>query len=122
MTFAVEAPAMSLEELSWFVDDTITSALQGRPGVGRVDRYGGAEREIRVELDPARLDAYGITASAVSQQLRAINTNQGAGRAELGEGEQAIRLLGDQGDADQLANTTIFLPTGQQVRLADLGT
>jgi multidrug efflux pump subunit AcrB len=122
MTFAVQAPAMSLEELSWFVDDTITSELQGRPGVGRVDRYGGADREIRVELDPARLDAYGITAGAVSQQLRATNTNQGAGRAELGDGEQAIRLLGDQGDADRLAATMIGLPTGQQVRLSDLGT
>jgi multidrug efflux pump subunit AcrB len=122
MTFAVSAPSMSLEELSWFVDDTITSALQGRPGVGRVDRYGGAEREIRVELDPARLDAFGVTAAAVSQQLRAFNTDLGAGRAELGTGEQAIRLLGDQGDAEALAALPIFLPGGTQVRLGQLGT
>jgi multidrug efflux pump subunit AcrB len=122
MTFAVSAPSMSLEELSWFVDDTITSALQGRPGVGRVDRYGGADREIRVELDPARLDAFGVTAAAVSQQLRAFNTDLGAGRAELGSGEQAIRLLGDQGDAEALAALPIFLPGGTQVRLGQLGT
>ena len=122
MTFAVSAPSMSLEELSWFVDDTITSALQGRPGVGRVDRYGGAEREIRVELDPSRLDAFGVTAAAVSQQLRAFNTDLGAGRAELGTGEQAIRLLGDQGDAEALAALPIFLPGGTQVRLGQLGT
>ena len=122
MTFAVSAPSMSLEELSWFVDDTITSALQGRPGVGRVDRYGGAEREIRVELDPARLDAFGVTAAAVSQQLRAFNTDLGAGRAELGTGEQAIRLLGDQGDAEALAALPIFLPGCTQVRLGQLGT
>jgi hydrophobe/amphiphile efflux-1 (HAE1) family protein len=121
MTFAVSAPAMSLEELSWFVDDTVTSALQGRPGVGRVDRYGGAEREIRVELDPARLDAFGVTAASVSQQLRAYNTDLGAGRAELGSGEQAIRLLGDQRDAERLAALPIALPNGTQVRLSDLG-
>jgi hydrophobe/amphiphile efflux-1 (HAE1) family protein len=121
MTFAVSAPAMSLEELSWFVDDTITSALQGRPGVGRVDRYGGAEREIRVELDPARLDAFGVTAASVSQQLRAYNTDLGAGRAELGSGEQAIRLLGDQRDAERLAALPIALPGGTQVRVSELG-
>jgi hydrophobe/amphiphile efflux-1 (HAE1) family protein len=121
MTFAVSAPAMSLEELSWFVDDTVTSALQGRPGVGRVDRYGGAEREIRVELDPARLDSFGVTAASVSQQLRAYNTDLGAGRAELGSGEQAIRLLGDQRDAERLASLPIALPGGNQVRLSDLG-
>ncbi len=122
MTFAVSAPSMSLEELSYFVDDTVTSALQGRPGVGRVDRYGGAEREIRVELDPARLDAFGVTAAAVSQQLRAYNTDLGAGRAEVGSGEQAIRLLGDQGDAQSLAAMPIFLPSGTYVRLDQLGT
>ena len=122
MTFAVQAPALSLEELSWLVDDTIKGELQSRPGVGRVDRYGGADREIRVELDPSRLDAYGITAAAISQQLRVTNTNEGAGRAELGTGEQAIRLLGDQGDAELLAATMIALPTGQQVRLSELGT
>jgi hydrophobe/amphiphile efflux-1 (HAE1) family protein len=121
MTFAVSAPALTFEELSWFVDDTVKSELQGRPGVGRVDRFGGADREIRVELDPVRLDAYGITAAQVSQQLRATNSNQGAGRSEIGEGEQAIRLLGDQGDADRLARTTIALPSGQQVRLENLG-
>ncbi|MBP1807390.1 efflux RND transporter permease subunit [Rubellimicrobium aerolatum] len=122
LTYAVSAPALTFEELSWFVDDTIKGELQGRAGVGRVDRYGGADREIRVELDPLRLDAYGITAAAVSQQLRATNANQGAGRSELGEGEQAIRLLGDRGDAERLARTTIALPSGQQVRLEDLGT
>ena len=121
MYFAVSAPAMSYEELSWFVDDTIKSDLQGRPGIGQVDRYGGADREIRVELDPIRLDSYGITAATVSAQLRATNANQGAGQSAIGSGEQAIRLLGDRGDVDRLANTTIALPSGRQVRLSDLG-
>jgi hypothetical protein len=122
LTYAVAAPALTFEELSWFVDNELTSRLQGLSGVGRVDRYGGADREIRVELDPVRLDAYGITAATVSQQLTQVNSNQGAGRLELGSGEQAIRVLGDQGDAERLAATTIALPSGQQVRLGDLGT
>ena len=121
MTFAVSAPSMSIEELSWFVDDKITRSLQGRPGVGRVDRYGGADREIRVELDPVRLDSFGITAQAVSGQLSATNTNQGAGRSEIGTGEQAIRTLGDAATVEGLASTTIALPSGRYVRLSDLG-
>ncbi len=121
MSFAVSAPSMSIEELSWFVDDKITRSLQGRPGVGRVDRYGGADREIRVELDPVRLDGFGITAQSVSAQLSATNTNQGAGRSEIGTGEQAIRTLGDVATVEGLANTTIALPSGRFVRLSDLG-
>jgi len=121
MTFAVSAPNMTIEELSWFVDDTITRALQGRPGIGKVDRFGGADREIRVELDPKRLDSYGITATAVNAQLRATNTDLGAGRSSLGAGEQAIRTLGNARSVARLAETPIALPSGRHVRLGDLG-
>ncbi|WP_417417803.1 efflux RND transporter permease subunit [Hoeflea sp.] len=122
MTFAVNAPDMTLEEASWFVDDTIKRALQGQRGVGKVDRYGGADREIRVELDPARLDSYGITAADVNRQVRATNANLGGGRGEVGAREQVIRTLGDAGDVAALANTTIALANGRHVRLSELGT
>ena len=121
MTFTVTAPNRTMEELSWFVDDTVTRALQGRPGIGRVTRIGGADREIRVELDPVRMDSYGVTAQAVSAQIAATNTNLGAGKINLGEGEQVIRTLGDSGTVESLAQTTIALPSGRFVKLTDLG-
>jgi multidrug efflux pump subunit AcrB len=121
LTYAVSSPGQTLEELSWFVDDTLTRALQGRPGIGRVDRYGGADREIRVELDPVMLGSHGITALAVSQQLALTNANVGSGKAELGVGEQSIRTLGNQDTAAALAQTTIALPSGRHVRLSELG-
>lgn len=122
MTFAVSAPDMTMAELSWFVDDKIKRALQGRPGIGRVDRYGGADREIRIELDPVRLASYDVTAEQVSSQLRLTNTNLGSGRAELGAGEQAIRTLGDASTVEQLSRTTVALGGGRYVRLSELGT
>ncbi len=121
MTFAVSSPDMSIEDLSWFVDDTIARALQGRPGIGRIDRFGGADREIRIELDPAKLGSFGITAAMVNAQLRETNANIGAGRGKVGGREQAIRTLGDAASADSLAETTIALPSGRFVRLGDLG-
>ncbi|TDH38314.1 efflux RND transporter permease subunit [Pseudohoeflea suaedae] len=122
LTYAVHAPGMTLEEASWFVDDTIKRALQGAEGVGKIDRYGGADREVMVALDPARLDSYGITASQVNQQLRATNANLGGGRGEIGEREQTIRTLGDASSPEDLANRTISLPNGRFVRLSELGT
>lgn len=121
MTFAVSSPDMSIEELSWFVDDTIKRALQGRPGVGRIDRYGGAEREIRIELDPVKLNSLGITADVVNAQIRASNADLGAGRGEMGNQEQAIRTLGDAASAERLAQSTIALPSGRFVTLRELG-
>jgi len=120
-TFAVSAPGMTIEELSWFVDDTIKRALQGKPGIGRIDRYGGADREIRVELDPLLLDSWGVTAQAVSQQLRATNSNIGSGRAELAGSEQAIRTIGNAATVRDLSETMIAVGGGRHVRLSELG-
>ena len=94
-TYAVASPNMTLEQLSWFVDDVVQRQLQGQKGIGRVDRFGGADREIRVELDPSKLESFGITAAEVNQQLKATNSDLGSGRGEVAGREQAIRTLGD---------------------------
>ncbi|MDP9838964.1 multidrug efflux pump subunit AcrB [Neorhizobium huautlense] len=120
-TFAVSSPNMTLEELSWFVDDTVKRALQGQAGVGRIDRYGGSDREVQVMLEPGRLDAYGITAAEVNEQLRGTNVDLGSGRGQIGGNEQAIRTLGDARNVAELSNTTITLPTGNFVKLSQLG-
>jgi hydrophobe/amphiphile efflux-1 (HAE1) family protein len=121
-TYAVKAPGMTLEELSWYVDDIVKRQMQGLPGVGRVDRYGGADREIRVDIDPAKLQALGLTASYINQQLSAINADSGAGKSEVGGAEQAIRTLGGARDLESLKDTTLPLPGGNQVKLRDLAT
>ncbi|MVA71981.1 AcrB/AcrD/AcrF family protein [Agrobacterium vitis] len=120
-TFAVSAPNMTLEELSWFVDDTIKRALQGQKGIGRIDRIGGADREIRIELDPDRLNALGITAADVNKQLRGTNVDIGSGRGQVAGAEQAIRVLGDTRNVQALATTTIAISSDRFVKLADLG-
>ncbi|MCF6367627.1 efflux RND transporter permease subunit [Rhizobium halophilum] len=121
-TFAVSSPNMTLEELSWFVDDVIKRELQGQPGIGRIDRYGGADREIRVALNPDKLDAYGITAVDVNNQLRGTNVDLGSGRGQVAGNEQTIRTLGDARTVTQLADTTIALTGGRFVKLSELGT
>jgi len=121
ITYSAEAAAMTPEQLSWHVDDVIIRELQSLKGVGRVDRFGGASREIRVQLDPARLAAFGITAADVNQQLVITNADLAGGRGELGKQEQSIRTLGGAKTVADLAATKIALPGGRQVRLEELG-
>jgi len=118
--FAVNTTSMTEEELSWFVDNTISKRLLGVSGVAQVQRGGGVDREIRVDLDPARMQALGITAVDVNQQLTRLNIDAPGGRAQLGGGEQSIRVLGGAGSAMQLGDTQITLPGGRFARLSDM--
>jgi hydrophobic/amphiphilic exporter-1 (mainly G- bacteria), HAE1 family len=120
-SFAATSPGMTLEQLSWFVDDVIKRRLQATKGVGRVERYGGVDREIRVNLDPDKLLAYGITAAQVNAQVRSTNVDVGSGRGELGSQEQAIRTLAGARQVTALGDAKIILAGGREVRLKDLG-
>ena len=121
MFVGAETTDMSLEELSWYVDNTVARRLLSVPGVAAITRTGGVDRTIRVILDPAALQAQGITAAQVNQQLRQSNLNATGGRAEIAGSEQSVRVLGNAGSAYQLSQTQISLPGGRWVRLADLG-
>ncbi|HSI19915.1 MAG TPA: efflux RND transporter permease subunit, partial [Sphingomonas sp.] len=77
--FSAESTAMTVEQLSWFIDDALNRRLMGIEGVSVVSRTGGVSREVRVELDPVRMQAQGVTASQINQQLRAMNLNAAGG-------------------------------------------
>src|SRR5690349_18934633 len=112
---------MTLEELSWYIDNTVAKRLLGQPGIAAVARVGGVDRVIRVILNPAALESQGITAAQVNAQLRQSNMNGAGGRAEVAGSEQSVRVLGNAQDAYQLSQTQIALPGGRFVKLADLG-
>jgi len=112
---------MTLEQLSWYIDNTVAKRLLGLEGVAAVQRVGGVDRTIRVILDPAALQAQGITAAQVNQQLRASNMNGAGGRAEIAGSEQSVRILGNAQTAYALSQTEIALPGGRLVKLANLG-
>src|SRR5271154_900449 len=115
--YGVTTTNLTPEQLSWFIDNTVTKRLLGVPGVAQVSRSGGVDREIRVELDPGRLQALGLTAVEVNEQLRALNLDAAGGRAQVGGGEQAIRVLGGAKTAEDLGDTRIIARGGRFFRL-----
>ncbi len=117
LTYTVASPRMDDEALSWFVDNEVAKAVLSVPGVGAVSRVGGAAREVRVELDPARLLALNATAADISRQLRQIQQEASGGRADVGGVEQSVRTIATVGSAEELARMPITLADGRQVRL-----
>jgi hydrophobe/amphiphile efflux-1 (HAE1) family protein len=118
--YAISTTGMSEEQLSWFVDDTISKRLLTLPGVAQVSRSGGVTREIRVDLDPARMESFGITAGEVNQQLRQVNLDATGGRATVGGSEQSIRVLGGARNALELGKVQLTMPDGRVARLNEI--
>ncbi|QJQ31488.1 efflux RND transporter permease subunit [Sphingomonas lacunae] len=117
--YSAEATDMTLEELSWYVDNTVAKRIRAIPGVAAVERGGGVDREIRVILNPAELQSQGLTASQVNAQLRQLNINAAGGRAEIGGTEQSVRVLGNAADAYALSQMDIAVGN-RTIKLADI--
>ena len=121
MVMSAQTTDMTLEQLSWYIDNNVAKRLLGVEGIAAVERGGGVDRTIRVILDPAALQSQGITAAQVNAQLRQSNLNGAGGRAEIAGSEQSVRVVGNAADAYELSQLQISLPGGRFVKLADLG-
>lgn len=118
--FAVEASDMTLEQLSWFVDDTVARRLLSVEGMASVSRNGGVNREIRIVLDPAKMQSLGVTASQINSVLRQQNVNASGGQSQIAGSRQSVRVLGNATDAFALSQTQISLGGGRSIKLADV--
>jgi hydrophobe/amphiphile efflux-1 (HAE1) family protein len=121
MSYAVVSERQSVEQLSNLIDQTISRSLLSVPGVSQIQRIGGVDREIRINLNPDQLQAVGITATQVNEQIRNLNVNLPGGRADVGSSEETIRTLGSAASVEELNNYQIVLPKGGFVPLSTLG-
>ena len=108
---------LDAEQLSWFVDDTVTKRLLSVPGVGSVKRVGGASREVRVQLDADRMAALNVTAADVSHRLKLVQQEAPGGRGDISGAEQSVRTIATVRNAAELALLDIPLADGRHIRL-----
>ncbi len=110
--YTINSNRMDAQALSWFVDDALKRRLMAVPGVGDIARVGGVTREIQIELKTDQLQALGLTAADVSQQLRALQMDLGAGRIKLGGADQTLRTASLSKTADDIARLPISSASG----------
>jgi multidrug efflux pump subunit AcrB len=122
LTYTVASKRMDDEALSWFVDNEVAKSLLSVRGVGAVARVGGVTREVRIELDPARLLALNASAADVSRQLRSLQQEASGGRVDLGGGEQSVRTVATVQSAAELSAMDVTLSDGRHVRLDQIAT
>ncbi|NLD47813.1 MAG: efflux RND transporter permease subunit [Clostridiaceae bacterium] len=107
-------------ELKRIVDDTVKARMERLDGVASVSVTGGIEREIKVELDPVKMQGYGVNFSQVISILQMENSNLPGGNVEYGNRNLIIKSKGEFTSVDSIKNVPITLPQGNIVYLQDI--
>ena len=119
-SLAVRSDSLSLRELTTLVEKKIKKRFESVAGVGKVELVGGQKREIRVELDPVRLDALGLGVNDLVGGIKSENTNTPLGRLTRGGAEYPLRIEGKPERADQYRQMTVARKNGRPIALGEV--
>lgn len=119
MEFAVSAPR-PLQDVYEVADKVVKERLSRIDGVGEVQVTGKREREIRVEIDPERLRAYGLTLLDVVAFVSMENLNIPAGHITRGATETTLRLIGEFDKPQEIADIRLPLRSGGNIPLSEV--
>lgn len=113
---------LDLSQLRSVQDWYLRYALTAVPGVAEVASVGGFEKQYQVDLDPARLLAYGIPVTRAISAIQQANNDVGAMVMELSEREYMVRGLGYLKGIGDIENVVVGASAaGTPIRVAELG-
>ena len=110
----------SLPGLYKILDENVANTLARVDGVGTVSISGAPKREIHIYLDPARLEAYNLTAESVIQLVAAENKNVPGGTFDMGSDTYSLRVQGEFKDPSEMRDLVVGSKDGAVVRLSDV--
>ena len=110
----------SYKGLEKILDEKIVNPLNRIDGVGNVALSGVPGREIYVEVDPRRMEAYNLTVEQIGNVLRAENLNMPAGFMEMGKTDYPVRIQGEFAESDLIANIVVGNYNGNNILLKDV--
>ena len=110
----------SLPGLYKILDENVANTLARVDGVGTVSISGAPKREIHIYLDPARLEAYDLTAESVIQLVAAENKNVPGGTFDMGSDTYSLRVQGEFKDPSEMRDLVVGSKDGAVVRLSDV--
>jgi len=116
---ALKGPGTA-KELTEFAKENVKKQLEGGKGIGDIQLYGGQEREIRVEVDPSKLDAYGFTVTEVQRALASENLELPGGSMTQGSSSLQVRVPGRVAKAKDFAALPVGKRDGHVVTVGDV--
>ena len=106
--------------MTTWVENTLKKRIQTVSGVGEARVVGGVKRQIRIDVDPYRLESSGLSLQEVADGIRAANRDFPAGALSTAASELSIRVAGKLKSPDDFATLVIGYRHGNPIRLADI--
>ena len=116
----VGSDKMDIADLTAFVDDNISSDIEKIDGVASVSLIGGIDDVINITLDSNKMNGYGITASQITNALKAENINMPIGQINNGSTKITAKTVGEFKSLDDIKNILLTTSGGSTVRLSDV--
>ena len=110
----------SYAALPKILDDKMVNELNRVNGIGSVAVIGAREREVQVNVDPKKLEAYGLTVESLGQIIAAENINMPAGTLDIGDQTFNIKSDLEFDDSRELYDIVISNQGGRTVKLSDV--
>lgn len=107
--------------LTELVEDQVRYRFGRIEGVAQVDLWGGFNREIRIEIDDAKINALNIPLNLILDAVRNSNLDLPAGRIEQGRYEVTLRAPGEFDDLEEIRNTVVAMREGAPVTIGQIG-
>ncbi|MDR7606572.1 MAG: efflux RND transporter permease subunit, partial [Armatimonadota bacterium] len=120
LSLSLTSDSRTPQELRELVDDRVRSRLEQVPGVANVEVIGGQVREVQVEVDRDRLQAYGLSLAQFTAGVVQENLNVPAGSLREGGRQLAVRALGEFRSVRELEQVRLAVPGGGSVRVGDV--
>ncbi|NJD38720.1 MAG: efflux RND transporter permease subunit [Geobacter sp.] len=117
---AIQSATLSQRDLTTLVDKKVRKKFESVSGVGKVELVGGAKREVRVEVDPTRLDSLGLGVNDLVNGLKGENINTPLGRITKSTSEYPLRIEGKPEQADDYAAMTIAARNHRPIKLGEV--
>jgi len=111
---------MSDKEITTFTKDVVKKRMENIPGVGAVQLVGGAEREIQIEVDAAKLRAYNISIQDVIMNVGMQNVEIPGGNLTEGSRQLLVRTMGKYKTVKDFEKIIVATPMGKPVYLSDV--
>jgi HAE1 family hydrophobic/amphiphilic exporter-1 len=118
--FSISAP-MPVVELTSYIEQNVQKRLESVSGVGEVVLFGARRRELQVQIDPDRLNAYALTTTDIANALRSQNLELPGGRIDQGTRDLSVRTLGRVRTPQEFADVVVATRGASAIRIRDLG-